>query len=70
MTTGCSCGTSGCQGITCEPGGRCPRCQIAATPRGIARTVRQVIHAVLNGPDISTGDLLAGRHAAGKEAGS
>ena len=70
MTTGCSCGTPGCQGITYEPGGRCPRCQIAATRPGIAWTVRQIIHAVLYGPDISTSGLPAGRHAEDKEAGS
>jgi hypothetical protein len=66
MTTGCSCGTPGCQGTTYEPGGRCPRCQIAATPPGTARIVRQIVHAVLNG----TGGLLAGRQAEDKEAGS
>ncbi len=69
MTTGCMCGTPGCRGLTYEPGGQCPRCQIAAMPPGAARMVRQVIHSVVYGQDISLDDSFAGRHA-DREAGS
>lgn len=55
MTTGCNCGTRGCPGIAYKPGARCPDCEIAAMPPGAARTVRQVIHAVLTAPGISAG---------------
>jgi hypothetical protein len=67
MTTGCNCGTPGCPGISYDPGGKCPRCEIAAMPPGPARTVRQVIHAALDGPEIRRGDPAA---ASQREAGS
>ena len=69
MTTGCSCGTPGCRGIAHEPGGRCPRCQFAEMPPGAARAVRQIIHDVLTGPEISIDDMLGGRQARQAEAG-
>jgi hypothetical protein len=38
-----------------EPGGQCTRCQIAATPSTTARRVKQILHAVLDGPEIRWG---------------
>jgi hypothetical protein len=69
MTTGCNCGTAGCPGVAYEPGARCPRCEIAAMPPGPARTLRQIVHAALNGPEIRRSVLAAARQAE-LEAGS
>jgi hypothetical protein len=69
VTTGCTCGTPGCGGVAPAPGGRCPQCETAAMAPGPARTVRQIIHTALNGPDLTTGDVTGGRQAA-RHAGS
>ena len=69
MTTGCTCRTPGCGGLAPQPGGRCPGCQTAAMPPGAARTLREIVQAVLYGRDISAEAAITPR-ATGKEAGS
>jgi hypothetical protein len=51
MTTGSCCSTPGCPSLTSEPGGQCRGCQIATMPRTVM-LVKQIVHAVLGGPEI------------------
>jgi hypothetical protein len=64
MTTGCTCGTPGCDGITYWPGDRCARCRNEATPSALKRAVLRL----LDGPQLAPGGQPG--QQADREAGS
>jgi hypothetical protein len=43
MTTGCTCQTPCCPGVTYRPGHRCARCRIDATPSALKRAVMEEV---------------------------
>ncbi len=56
MTTGCTCNTPGCGGLSPTRDGRCEKCEINAMDKGLAKTLRQIVSQVLNGPEPEAGE--------------
>ncbi len=56
MTTGCTCSTPGCGGLSPTRDGRCEQCEIDARPPGLGKTIKQIVNRVLNGPDREAGE--------------
>jgi hypothetical protein len=70
MTTGCSCATPGCRGIAPERNSACRTCQAAAVTAGSVSAVRELLHRVLYGRDLTAEPGSMWCTEMGMEAGS